>query len=51
MQAIRQGAYDDPQIYANDVVMVGDSRGRHLFDNVLQLLPVLTTPLVVWLQR
>jgi polysaccharide export outer membrane protein len=51
MQAIREGAYDDPQVYANDVVMVGDSRGRRLFDNLLQILPVLTTPLIVWLQQ
>jgi polysaccharide export outer membrane protein len=51
MQAIRDGAYDDPQVYANDVVMVGDSRGRKLFNSILQILPVVTTPLIIWLEN
>lgn len=51
LRAIRDGMYDDPQIYANDVVMVGESRGRRLFQDALTILPVLTTPLIVWLQN
>jgi polysaccharide export outer membrane protein len=51
MQAIRDGLYDDPQVYANDVVMVGNSRGRKLFNSILQILPVVTTPLIIWLEN
>lgn len=50
LKAVRQGAYDDPEIFANDIVMVGDSRSRRLFKDFLQVLPLLTTPLIVALQ-
>jgi polysaccharide biosynthesis/export protein len=33
------------------VVMVGDSRGRRIFKDMLQILPFLTTPVVVALQH
>jgi polysaccharide export outer membrane protein len=49
--AIRRGLYADPQIYANDVIIVGDSKERRLFQQVLQIAPLLTTPLVIALQR
>ena len=49
--AIRRGAYVDPAIYAGDIVIVGDSKARHLFDDILQVVPLLTTPLVVALTR
>lgn len=48
--AIRRGAYEDPAIYPNDVVVVGQSRARQLFDTLLQVAPLLSTPLVVFLQ-
>ncbi len=48
--AIRRGAYPDPDIYANDVIVVGDSPARKLFKDLLQVLPTLTYPLVVALQ-
>ena len=44
--AIRRGAYADPPIYANDVVMVGDSPTRRLFKDVVSLAPLLAAPLV-----
>lgn len=50
LKAIRQGAYDDPEIFANDVVMVGDSRARRVFKDFLSVLPLLTTPIIVALQ-
>ncbi|MBN9927011.1 polysaccharide export protein, partial [Listeria monocytogenes] len=31
LSAIRRGGYDDPPIYANDVIVVGDSSQRRLF--------------------
>ena len=49
--AIRQGAYDDPPIYANDVVVVGDSPQRRLFRDFVALSPLLAGPLIAILQR
>ena len=51
LKAIRRGYYDDPEIFANDVVIVGDSTARRLFKDGLQLLPLLTTPLIIALQQ
>lgn len=48
MKAIRRGYYADPEVYANDVVVVGESQARRLFNT---LTPLLTTPLIVLLQR
>lgn len=47
LAAIRQGNYPDPEVYANDVVVVGDSSTRKLFRD---LSPLLVSPLVVLLQ-
>ena len=51
LDAIRHGAYADPDIYANDVVMVGDSRSRRLFKDVLAVMPGLLTPIVIGIDR
>lgn len=48
--AIRRGAYEDPAIFANDVVIVGDSKERRLFRDFLALAPLLSAPLIVALQ-
>jgi polysaccharide export outer membrane protein len=48
LKAIRQGNYPDPEVFPNDVVVVGDSTTRKLFRD---LAPLITTPLVVLLQR
>lgn len=44
--AIRRGAYDDPAIYANDVIVVGDSPQRRLFRDFVSLSPLLAAPLI-----
>jgi len=49
LRAIRRGNYADPEIYANDVVVVGDSSARRLFRDLLAVAPVLTSPLVILL--
>lgn len=49
--AIRRGAYDDPPIYANDVILVGDSPQRRLFRDFVSLSPLLAGPLIAILQR
>lgn len=51
LKAIRRGYYDDPEIFANDVVIVGDSTARRLFRDALQIVPLLTTPLIIALQN
>lgn len=49
--AIRRGAYDDPPVYANDVIVVGDSPQRRLFRDFVSLSPLLAGPLIAILQR
>ena len=49
--AIRRGVYADPKIYANDIVVVGDSKARRMFQQFVQLAPLLTTPLILALER
>lgn len=48
--AIRSGMYDDPPIYANDVIVVGDSPQRRLFRDFISLSPLLAGPLIAILQ-
>jgi polysaccharide biosynthesis/export protein len=50
MAAIRRGAYDDPAIYANDVIVVGDSPQRRMFKDIVSLAPLLAAPLIAVLQ-
>jgi polysaccharide export outer membrane protein len=45
--AIRRGNYADPQIFANDVIVVGDSPQRRFFKDILQAAPLLSTPIIV----
>ncbi|MCW6531221.1 polysaccharide export protein [Sphingomonas sp. MMSM20] len=44
--AIRRGVYEDPAIYANDVVVVGDSPQRRMFRDLVSLSPLLAAPLI-----
>lgn len=48
--AIRRGAYKDPPLYANDVVVVGDSPQRRMFRDFVSLAPLLAAPLVAILR-
>lgn len=48
--AIRRGVYDDPMVYANDVVVVGDSPQRRMFRDLVALSPLLASPLIAILQ-
>jgi len=49
--AIRSGLYADPEIYAQDIVVVDENRARRIFRDILQAAPLLTTPLVALLQN
>lgn len=47
LKAIRHGQYPDPEVFAKDVVVVGDNPARRLFKDLLQVVPLLTAPLFV----
>lgn len=51
LSAIRRGAYPDPRIYPNDIVVVGESKARRIFRDVLQSAPLLLSPLVAVLNN
>lgn len=48
--AIRRGLYQDPSIYANDIIVVGDSPQRRLFRDLVGVAPLLASPLIAILQ-
>ncbi len=50
LKAIRRGQYDDPDVYANDVVLVGTSEARRLFRDAMQVAPAVFTPLIYLLR-
>jgi polysaccharide export outer membrane protein len=47
IEAIRRGNYPDPQIYADDIITVGDSPGRRRLQTILQLVPLLSTSAIL----
>lgn len=51
MAAIRRGNYPNPRVYANDVVVVGDSTARRRFQDLLAILPAVTSPLIYLLDN
>lgn len=51
LEAIRRGNYPDPEIFPNDVVIVGDSPQRRMFKDVLQTAPALLSPLILLLRE
>jgi polysaccharide biosynthesis/export protein len=51
LQAIRRGVYADPEVFANDRIVVGTANARRIFKDALQLVPLVTTPLIVALQN
>lgn len=47
LEAIRRGNYADPEIFPNDVVVVGDSPARRRFKDILQALPAMLSPVIL----
>lgn len=47
LEAIRRGNYTDPEIFPNDVVIVGDSPQRRMFRDILQTVPALLSPVIL----
>lgn len=50
LDAIRRGNYEDPRIYANDIIFVGDSPSRRFFKNVISVAPLLVGPIIAVIQ-
>jgi polysaccharide export outer membrane protein len=48
--SIRRGNYDDPSVYANDVIIVGDSPQRRMFRDFVSVTPLLAAPLIAIVQ-
>ncbi|MGX7927502.1 polysaccharide biosynthesis/export family protein [Tsuneonella sp. HG094] len=49
IRGIERGNYDDPAIYPNDVIIVGDSAQRRLIRDIIGIAPTLLAPLIVTL--
>jgi polysaccharide biosynthesis/export protein len=47
LKAIRRGTYVDPEVFANDVVVVGDSQAQRLLKGSLTALPALANPIIL----
>ncbi|WP_235515005.1 polysaccharide biosynthesis/export family protein [Sphingomonas sp. Leaf25] len=50
LRAIRQGQYPDPEVFTNDIVLVGESGGRRAIQNIIASGALLTGPLIAILQ-
>ncbi len=48
---IRRGGYADPRIYPQDLIIVGNSQSRRIFRDILNVAPLLTSPLIAVLQN
>ncbi len=46
LKAIRRGNYEDPEMFANDVVVVSEDTARRIFRDVLTAAPLMTTPII-----
>lgn len=51
LSAIRSGAYADPRVYAQDVIVVGNSPARRIFQDLIQASTLLTGPLIAILNN
>lgn len=47
MAAIMRGNYPDPSLYEGDIVMVGDNPGERRLERILQILPAVTSSIVL----
>lgn len=49
--AIRRGAYGDPEVFPGDVIVVGEARGRRMFQQIVTAGTLLVSPVVALIQR
>lgn len=50
LRAIRQGEYPDPEVFTNDIVLVGESGGQRAIQTIITSGALLTGPLIAILQ-
>lgn len=50
LRAVRAGYYTDPDVYPNDIVVVGTSQARRLFGDVVAATGLITTPIALLLR-
>ena len=48
LAAIQRGNYNDPPVYAEDIIIVGDSAFRRSLQSIIQVLPLLTTSAILF---
>jgi polysaccharide export outer membrane protein len=51
IRGIERGNYDDPAIFPNDVIVIGDSPQRRLIRDLIGVAPTLLAPLIVTLAQ
>ncbi|MFU7527168.1 polysaccharide biosynthesis/export family protein [Qipengyuania sp. ASV99] len=51
LDAVRRGQVADPQIFANDTIVLGDSPRRRTIDQLVTIAPALASPLVILFTR
>jgi polysaccharide biosynthesis/export protein len=51
VRAIRLGAYEDPPIFPDDVIVVGESQARRIFPQIISAATLLIAPLITVLSR
>lgn len=47
LEAIQRGNYSDPELYPNDIVMVGDSPAKRRLETILGLVPLATAASII----
>ena len=47
IQGIQRGNYEDPTVYPNDIIVVGDSPNRRRLDSILRFAPLLSTSAIL----
>ncbi len=50
LRGIRAGNYGDPEVFPNDVIVVGESTRRRMFKDVLSVAPLFMSPIVAIIQ-
>ncbi|MEO9599249.1 polysaccharide biosynthesis/export family protein [Parasphingorhabdus sp.] len=51
LKGIRRGNYSDPEVFANDVIVVGDSQARRIFKDIIAGSSFITTPLIILFRK
>lgn len=50
LRAIRRGIVEDPEVFSNDLIFVGESHARRIFKDISAAAPLVTTPIIALLR-